>query len=222
MASIWLIGMIGLSMLIVWNSTEYFLSEYTPAFLVEKLPISLNAVWLAALRLHVIASSLGLAVGFPLFFTSLLKYRSLHLTLGYIYFNAVLWVAAPTGLILSPFSKGGVVAAIGFSVTGLIWWFSTWYGYVAVQQGNVPLHIRWMVRSFSIALSAVFFRVIHFALSWTHIDPEINYVASVWLSLLASLWLAEECIGTKWLSVRRPVVSSSRHESVFRSSRSSL
>lgn len=199
--------MIGLTMLLVWNSTEYFLSEYTPAFLLEKLPISRNVIWLTAFRFHVVSSCICLAAGFPLFFPKLLKYRRFHRLFGYVYFNAVLWVAAPSGLIMSPFSKGGVMAAIGFTVTGLAWWWVTWQGYAAIRRDDVPTHIRWMVRSFSIALSAVFFRVIQTGLGWIAVDPEINYTASIWLSLLASVWLSEACIGINGLTLRQSIVS---------------
>ncbi len=205
LARVWVVAMIGRAGLIVWNSSEYFQSEYTPAFLVEKLPVSRNAIWLTAFRFHVISACVCFVVGFPLFFPSLLRFRRLHFALGYIYFNAVLWVAAPTGLIMSPFAKGGLVAAAGFAVTGLAWWWTTWCGYAAIRRSDVPTHIRWMVRSFSIALSAVFFRMIQTGLGWMSVDPGLNYIASVWLSLLASVWLSESCIGTNWLAIRWPV-----------------
>lgn len=62
-----------------------------------------------------------------------------------------------------------------------------------------------MVRSFSIALSAVFFRVIQTGLGWVDVAPETNYIASIWLSLLASVWLAESCIASKQLVFRQPI-----------------
>ena len=199
--------MITFAMSIVWNSAEYFISGYTPAFLIEKLPISSNSVWLTAFRFHIVSSCLCLSVGFPLFFPFLLRFRRLHFVLGYIYFNAVFWVAAPTGLFLSLFAKGGAMAAVGFAATGLVWWWTTLCGYTAIRRGEVSEHIRWMARSFSTALSAVFFRVIQIVLGWMAIHPETNYIASVWLSLFASVWLAENCIGSKWSATRRSIFS---------------
>jgi len=201
---VWAIVMIGLAGLIVWNSTEYFWTTYTPAFLIEKLPVSRNAIWRAAFYFHVVSAGICFAAGFPLFFPALLRFRRLHLVLGYIYFNAVLWVAAPTGLIMSPFAKGGLLGALGFGVTGIAWWWTTWQGYRSVRRGEIQTHIRWMVRSFSIALSAVFFRLVQTGLGWMDVDPVSNYVASIWLSFLMSGWLAESCNSNSWLSFRWP------------------
>ncbi len=216
-ASAWVILMIAFAMSIVLNSVEYFASGYMPAFLIEKLPISRNSVWLTAFRFHVASSCICLIAGFPLFFPFLLKFRRLHFVLGYFYFNAVLWVAAPTGLFLSLFAKGGAVAAVGFAATGLVWWWTTWCGYTAIRRGDIQGHIRWMARSFSTALSAVFFRMIQIGLGWMSIDPETNYIASVWLSLFASVWLAENCIGSKWSAIHRPVISTNLDQVVSNS-----
>ena len=196
------IAVIGLAILVLANSAVYFQSAVTPAFFVEKLPISDDSLWRTAFYFHIVAASVCFVTGFPLFFPALLRFRRVHFVLGYVYFNAVLWIAAPTGLMMSPFAKGGLLAAIGFAITGVAWWWTTWCGYKSIRRGDVQTHIRWMVRSFSIALSAVFFRVIQIGLGWIDVAPESNYIASIWLSLLASVCLAESCIASKRLATR--------------------
>lgn len=188
----------------LWNMTVYFQTSNQPAFLVEKLPVSRDTVWRTAFQFHVVSAAVCILTGFPLMFPGLLRFPRLHFVLGYIHLNAVLWIAAPSGLILAPHAKGGFPAATGFAVTGLAWWWSTWLGYRAIRRGALQQHIRWMVRSFSIALSAVFFRVIHIALGWLMVPPVPNYTASIWLSLAASVLLSESCIFARRPAAYRP------------------
>ena len=126
----------------------------------------------------------------------LIRLRRFHAAVGYVYLNAVLWIAAPTGLIISPASKGGSIAAAGFLVTGLLWWYTTWMGYRTIRVKKRGAHVTWMIRSYSIALSAVWFRAIQILLAAgiPSIDNTTIYIASVWLSLLASLLISEASI----------------------------
>ena len=162
-AFVWTVTTIALIVLLVYNTLVYFQLGVRAEFLTEKGPLVKNRLWLTAFYFHVFSSCVVLLTGAILFFSSLLKYRRMHLVLGYIYINIVLWIAAPTGLILSPVAKGGWPGALGFAVTGLAWWYTTWAGYRAIRQRRVNDHIAWMVRSWCLSLSAVTFRVLHIA-----------------------------------------------------------
>ncbi len=179
----------------------WWLGGDEPVFVVEKRPYSHSPVWRAAFALHIAGAGTCLIAGFPLFFPATLRRPKIHRLLGYIYLNSVLWLAAPFGLLISPVAKGGFPAAAGFLVTGIAWWIATWLGYRRIVQGDVAAHVSWMVRSYSIALSAIWFRVLHIVLNMCGMEPLENYIASIWASLLASLILSEWCNGTK--AVRR-------------------
>jgi len=187
----WTVTTISLTVLLLYNSLVYFQSSIVPGFLLEKGYIANNRIWATAFYFHVASACLIMVPGTLLFFTSLLKYRRLHFLLGYLYMNGVLWVAAPTGLVLAPFSKGGWPAALGFGVTGVAWWWATWAGYRAIRQGRVTDHIHWMVRSWCLALSAVTFRVMHIGFAIVGLQPLTNYVLSIWFSLVVNAWFAE-------------------------------
>jgi hypothetical protein len=59
-----------------------------------------------------------------------------------------------------------------------------------------------MARSYALALSAVFFRVLQLGLHFAGVDDaDTNYVASLWLSLIASVVAGEV------LARSRPVAS---------------
>ena len=88
-------------------------------------------------------------------------------------------------------AKGGAWGTAGFALAGVLWWHSTWSGYQAIRRRDIPAHVRAMVRSYSWALSAPAFRIIQLALFWCGLEHELNYIVSLWLSIAASVWLAE-------------------------------
>lgn len=190
---IWVLITIWVSALILMNASIYFRSGPTPIFLLEKGDLRFDSLWRTAFFFHVIGACVCLAIGPLLMIRRLIRYQRLHAVLGYTYVNAVIWVAGPTGMIISPTAKGGALAALGFLVTGLFWWLSTWLGYRAIKKNEMTSHIRWMVRSYSIALTAVWFRIIQIGLSFAFNNTS-SYIAAVWLSLLVSIWVSETCI----------------------------
>jgi hypothetical protein len=177
---------------ILLNNTIYFGSGPAPQFLLEKGTWGQEPWWLAAFYFHLVGASLALAAGTPLMFPAWTRrHPAWHRRLGYVYLNSVLWMAAPSGLALALVAKGGLGGTAGFLVAGILWWQTTWTGYLAIRRGDLPAHIRAMVRSFCWALSAPAFRVIQIALFAAGVDDGTNYIASLWLSMAASVWLAE-------------------------------
>lgn len=194
---IWVPFTIAYCVLTIANTWVYYQGDYTPIFFFEKRALTKWALWRTAFYFHIAGASVCLATGVPLMFKGLLRYKRLHRVLGYVYINSVLWVAAPAGLILSPFAKGGWVSALGFLLTGIPWWLTTWLGYRAIRRSEIESHIRWMLRSFSLALSAIWFRAIQYSLFLCGLEDQPNYMISIWLSLAASISMAEICIARR-------------------------
>ena len=194
--SVWSLMAIAGSIAILIGMSTYFDSVRTATFLLEKGPLRNQPIWRTAFYFHVVSASVCLATGPMLMIMRLIRLRRFHAAVGYVYLNTVLWIAAPTGLIISPESKGGSIAAAGFLVTGLLWWYTTWMGYRTIRAKRRGAHVTWMIRSYSIALSAVWFRAIQLLLAAgiPSIDNTTIYIASVWLSLLASLLISETSI----------------------------
>jgi uncharacterized membrane protein len=191
-AWLWSMAAIVASAGILLNNTIYFGSGQTPEFLLEKGAWAHEPWWLAAFYYHLVGASVSLAAGTPLMFSAWTRrYPAWHRQLGYVYVNAVLWMAAPSGLALALVAKGGTWGTAGFLLAGVLWWQTTWTGYRAIRRGDLPTHIRAMVRSFCWALSAPAFRLIQIALFAVGLDDSTNYIASLWLSIAASVWLAE-------------------------------
>src|SRR5690349_14607025 len=113
--------------LLLANNANYFSAGPTPRFLLEKGSWAQSPLWLSAFYFHIVGASICLAAGTPLMFPRWTrKYPAWHRRLGYVYLNVVLWMAAPTGLMMAPVAKGGLWGAAGFTLAGLLWWQTTW------------------------------------------------------------------------------------------------
>lgn len=201
---LWTAATIALCGLLLFNNGVYLPGQPTPRFFLEKGELARAAWWRAAFYFHLIGASVCLLAGLPLMFPAWTRRHPVaHRRLGELYINAVLWMGAPGGLLLAPVAKGGVWGTAGFAVAGVLWWATTWSGYVAIRRGDLDRHIREMLRSYSLALSAPAFRVFQVSLFVAGVGDELNYLVSLWLSVAFSLWLAE----TSWRRRPRHVVT---------------
>ncbi len=185
-------AVVALSGLIVAATLPYYGGGLDHAFLVEKGPPAREPLWRAAFYLHITGAMACLVTG-PLLFWPWLRRRSLaaHRLLGRTYVLAVLVWAAPAGLVLSLHAKGGAWGRSCFTILALAWFLTTAAGFIAVRRRHMQAHVEWMIRSYSLALSAVTFRVFQLVLAAAGVADEPNYIASLWLSLAASIVLAE-------------------------------
>jgi hypothetical protein len=178
--------------LILLNNTIYFQGGVSSRFLLEKGELTRSSWWIVAFYFHVVGASICLVAGTPLMFADWTRSHPVwHRLLGYVYLNAVLWMAAPSGIALAITAKGGLWGTIGFAVAGTFWWGTTWSGYRAIRRGESTSHICAMIRSYSWALSAPVFRAIQAVLTLLGLEDTSNYIVSLWLSIAASIWLAE-------------------------------
>ena len=191
----WSVVTVLICALVVWNSHVYFDGGPKARFFYEKGAVAETGWWKAAFYFHVLAASTCLLVGIPLMFPAWTKrHPQWHRGLGYLYINAVLWVAVPTGMILAVVAKGGWLSSVGFGFAGVMWWGTTWVGYTTIRDGQITPHIRAMIRSYCWALSAPIFRLVQISLLPLDLSDDANYVWSLWLSSAAAMVLAETCL----------------------------
>lgn len=193
---------LGLWALIIVNSLSYFSFRRDLPFFEEKGPLVENALWRRCFYGHVLGA-IVCAVAAPFLFWEGLRVRfpRAHRWLGRLYGVSVLGWAGPAGLVLALHAKGGLAGQAGFLLLGVLWWGSTARGVQAIVAGRVADHRRWMIRSYSLALSAVTFRVFQIAFFLGGLADEPNYVLSLWLSLATSL------VAGEWIARRSPVES---------------
>src|SRR5205823_62101 len=103
------------------SSLVYFRGDETPPFVVEKLPLPFERLWLAALKVHVVAASFCLPACILLQWKGLIRRAArAHRWVGRTTGAAVLFALAPSGMYLALFAKGGPLGTLGFLVSGAI------------------------------------------------------------------------------------------------------
>jgi uncharacterized membrane protein len=179
------------SALITASSLAYFDFDTLPAFVIEKLPVRFEALWLASLRIHVAAASLALPLCLVLTTRSLQRRLALHRWLGRVGGVVVLLALVPSGVVLAFDAKGGGVVTAGFLLAAaIIAWFMV-RGVMAARRGDVVLHrraMRHVVGQMSVAVTS---RAMLLGLDAVGFNPDVAYVVALWGPVLASAAVVE-------------------------------
>ena len=96
-----LLVMLAGSALITAASLAYFDPETLPPFVIEKLPVRFEALWLASLKLHVASAALSFPLCLALMTRSLQRRPLLHRWLGRLTGTCVLLALVPSGIVLA-------------------------------------------------------------------------------------------------------------------------
>ncbi len=109
---------------------------------------------------HVFASIVALALG-PFQFSAHLRqqYTNAHRWLGRAYLAVGVLVGGLSGLYMSQFAYGGLMAKLGFGTLAVLWLYTGLRAYLAIRQRAIAEHRKWMVRNFSLTFAAVMLRL---------------------------------------------------------------
>lgn len=151
-----------------------------------------DKLWNTMFYTHIGFGGVALITGFSQFFQSIRrKYINTHRKLGTIYCLAVL-LSGIAGLYISRFATGGTVSELGFGVLALLWLWTTTKAYIAVRNGKIPAHQRWMIRSYALCFAAVTLRLwLPIFIGGFDIEFETAYPIIAWLCWVPNIILAE-------------------------------
>jgi uncharacterized membrane protein len=151
-----------------------------------------------ALAIHAGAAAVALIIGPFQFIRSRSGRRpGWHRVTGPVYVAACL-IAAPAGLVLAVGSSAGPVAATGFGLLAVIWFYVNVRGLNAVLKGRYAEHGRWMIRSYALTFAAVTLRI-YLPLGGMALGDFMTfYRIDAWVSWVPNLLLVEA-----WLRMRR-------------------
>lgn len=149
--------------------------------------------WRTAFFTHVFSSILVLLAGFTQFSKKLLKLKPrLHRSLGYLYVIDILLITGPAGLLMSFYANGGISSRIGFILLSVLWIGCTALALYHAIKKNFKEHRNFMIRSFSLTLSAITLRSWKVILAaFTDIPPMDRYRIIAWLGWTLNLIFAE-------------------------------
>lgn len=188
--------MAALSVFLFAITIEYLSFESDVNFLLVKQDIVNHALWRPTFYFHVISGMIVLLIG-PFQFLPFLrkKYLKLHRWIGKVYVFGILFIAAPTGLIMAFFAEGGLWSTIAFSVMSILWFVTTLMALKKIKQRDIEGHRIWMMRSFALSFAAVTLRLLVPFFSLFIIDNEdLITISTAWLSWLLNLFVVEGMI----------------------------
>ena len=186
--------MVGLglgALLIGWASRVYFDSDELAPFVIEKLPLPHEQLWLAALKVHVVVASLALPACLLLSLPRALRFPRTHRWLGRATGTVVLAALVPSGLYLSLFAKGGAPATLGFALSGLVVAAAMVQGVRRARTKDYAAHRRCMRHVLAQLSVAVTSRTLLIALDAVGIDPEAAYLFALWMPVVVSFGFVE-------------------------------
>jgi predicted membrane protein DUF2306 len=191
LGSAWMLGL-GLGALVIgWASRVYFSSDELAPFVIEKLPLPHEDLWLAALKVHVVAACFALPACLLLSLPRMLRFRRTHRWLGRWTGAVILAALVPSGLYLSLFAKGGAPATVGFALSGLIVALAMVQGIRRARARDHLGHRRCMLHVLAQLSVAVTSRALLSLLDAGGIDPEPAYLFALWAPVLAGVGFVE-------------------------------
>jgi hypothetical protein len=181
------------SILLLKISFQYFPMKTNVGFIRTKQRFFEVDLWKYAFFTHIYVSVFALIAGLTQFSKTIQKkYAKLHRVYGYVYVIIILFLGAPSGLIISFYANGGWVAQSAFIILSILWWLTTFFAIFHAKNKNWKKHEYWMIRSYALTLSAVTLR------GWKVIlvpmleaSPMDLYRFVAWLSWTLNLCVAE-------------------------------
>jgi len=179
------------SALITLSSLPYLDLETLPPFVIEKLPVRFEALWLFSLRVHVAAAALT----FPLCLllsTRFLQRRALvHRFLGRIAGALVLFVLVPSGSVLAFDAKGGALVTAGFLLSAAIVTWGIVRGIACARRRDLVAHRHAMQHVVAQMSVAVVSRAMIVGFDSYGFDPDVAYVIALWVPVVAAAAFVE-------------------------------
>jgi uncharacterized membrane protein len=195
------------SFAITYSSVVYFGEDLAP-FVLEKLPLPLEDVWMLALKVHVVAAAICLP-GCLLLSSKLVvrRWPRLHRWLGRVTVTLLVLALVPSGFYLSFFAKGGLPSTLGFILSGVIVAVGAVRAVALARARRIVEHRRWALHILAQLSVAVTSRAMLFAFDAAGVDEQLAYFVSLWLPVVGSFGLVELICARK-----RPSLSWRNHE----------
>jgi len=179
------------SALITASSLAYFDFATLPPFVIEKLPVRFEALWLTSLRVHVASALLSFPLCLLLMTRWLQRRRAWHRWVGRFAGVLVLVLLVPSGIVLAFDAKGGKVVTAGLLFSAAIVAWCTIRGIVAARRREHASHRRAMRHVVGQMSVAVVSRALIVCLDLVGLDPDIAYVVALWGPVLAAVAVVE-------------------------------
>ncbi len=181
------------SFLMIRITIPYFSFSNEVDFLLVKQELLSNWAWRISFYTHIATSPLVLLAGVIQFYKPWQQKGALwHRRAGFAYTFAILFLAAPSGLVMAFYANGGWPARISFLLISMLWWFWTCRAILRIRKGDYKGHQADMYRSYALTLSAITLRLYVWLLPMiSDIRGVEMYVLVSWMSWIPNLIVVE-------------------------------
>lgn len=188
---LWLVLGLG-SLTITLSSFVYFHPEERAPFIIEKLPLPAEDLYLWVLRIHVTAAALALPGCLILTSKTILKrWQKFHRCCGRLIGMLVLWALAPSGFYLAFFAKGGWGGTLGFLLSGVIVMTAMIYAIRTARAKQYAAHRRFTFHVLGQLSVAVSSRAMLYLLESANLNADFAYLVSLWIPVVGTFGLVE-------------------------------
>lgn len=153
----------------------------------------LSEFWYVMLFIHITTSIVALVIG-PFTLSTKFRERNInrHRIIGRIYMVGIL-LGGFSGLYLSFYATGGLVAKLGFGLLSVFWLTSAYQALNRVKNKKIKDHRNWMIRNYSLTFGAVTLRIwLPLFIVLFGIERfELSYAIIAWLAWVPNLIVAE-------------------------------
>ncbi|HFK1730754.1 DUF2306 domain-containing protein [Bacillus pacificus] len=153
----------------------------------------LSAFWYMMLFIHITTSIVALVIG-PFTLSTKFRERNInrHRIAGRIYMVGIL-LGGVSGLYLSFYATGGLVAKLGFGLLSVLWLTSAYQALHRVKNKKITEHRNWMIRNYALTFAAVTLRIWLplFIVLFGIEHFELSYAIIAWLAWVPNLIVAE-------------------------------
>mgnify|MGYP000947240598 CR=1 FL=1 len=187
-------GVLAFGQVMFGKTLPYFSFERAINFLGTKQDFVLdNPVFMAGFYVHISSAIVVMLAGVWQFFPIILRKKpSFHRFLGKIYIFGILFLAAPSGMVLAKFANGGLPSRVGFSLQCAVWFALTAAAWWEIRHRRWLDHTHFMLRSYAVTLAALSLRSESYLMYfWLGTKPIETYQTVTWLSWVGNLVLAE-------------------------------
>ena len=190
------LGIGALSMIVM--SIHYFHSE--PSGILRGNDMTPISWYRLAFLTHIGGGLVAITTG-PFQFIGKLRNKrpQLHRRLGYLY-SAAVFSSGLAGLVIAPFSMGGITTAIGFSLLSLLWMISLGKALLTIRAGQINEHRKWMFFNYAFTFAAITQRSLLLFAMLPFFSFMPIYKLSAWLPWMINLFIASRLLKYHTLS----------------------
>lgn len=199
------IGYIYFSYLLLLITLQYIPYDTDVAFLRIKQEVIVLNHYKIAFFTHVYTSIFLMFFGAFQFSNYIQrKYIKLHRISGRIYVGILLLLSGPSGLVMSYYANGGLLAQVSFLLLSTFWMLFTFLSLYFILKKQVIKHQKFAIRGFALTLSAISLRLFKYLLVFFFEPlPMDAYRIAAWSGWTFNLLVAEIIIYYKFSRISK-------------------